>query len=151
PLFCQASGVKILDEVLQAFNEVKTRHTSRYLLLGLVNSDREIGVLKKAPLTAPYEEFLADLKAYQDQGRGVYGVYDIEYELESKQKRNKLVFVSWGPDNLPIRQRMLIASSKNDLRRKLQGVHKEMQASELGEITEDCMIEVCRQGDLGSN
>ena len=38
-----------------------------------------------------YDDFCAELP--DDDCR--YGVYDLEYELKSGGKRNKLVFVSW--------------------------------------------------------
>uniref|UniRef100_A0A1I8FJ53 ADF-H domain-containing protein n=1 Tax=Macrostomum lignano TaxID=282301 RepID=A0A1I8FJ53_9PLAT len=112
-----------------------------------------LGVDEQRAATAAGRMYLRQRKigmaaAFKICKKEMYGVYDIEYELESKQKRNKLVFVSWGPDNLPIRQR--------DAHRLLQErsasascreVHKEMQASELGEITEDCMIETPEPSD----
>ncbi|PAA89397.1 hypothetical protein BOX15_Mlig031117g3 [Macrostomum lignano] len=60
-------------------------------------------------------------------------------------------FVSWGPDGIPIRQKMLIASSKVELKNKLQGIFKELQASGIDEASEECMLELCRQGDRGAN
>ncbi|PAA71588.1 hypothetical protein BOX15_Mlig031117g1, partial [Macrostomum lignano] len=147
-----ASGVKVQQEVLDTFQEIKTNHCYRYLLFGFVNNDKEIGVLKKAPADATYNEFIEDLKDSVNRKVGCYAVYDLVFEFEeSKQKRSRLVFVSWGPDGIPIRQKMLIASSKVELKNKLQGIFKELQASGIDEASEECMLELCRQGDRGAN
>uniref|UniRef100_A0A1I8FPX6 MT domain-containing protein n=1 Tax=Macrostomum lignano TaxID=282301 RepID=A0A1I8FPX6_9PLAT len=129
-----ASGVKILDEVLQAFNEVKTRHNEPLPAARLMNTTAR------------------DWRSEEGAGRGVYGVYDIEYELESKQKRNKLVFVSCGPGQpahpAADAHRLLQERPASQAAGSSQG---DAAPASLGEITEDCHDRGVQAGRPGLN
>ena len=47
------------------------------------------------------------------------------------------------PDNAPIRQKMMYASSKENLKRKLNGIQVEVQATDASEIDQSVMHEKC--------
>jgi len=116
--------------------------------MGLINNNTEIGVLKCAPVTATYADFLKDLDDAKNEGEGRYAVYDCEYN-DGTQMKTKLVFVFWNPGTIAIKQKMLYASSKSELKKKLVGVSKELQANDTSDLEEANMIDIAKKGDHG--
>ncbi|KAJ3254980.1 cofilin [Boothiomyces macroporosus] len=83
-----------------------------------------IGVCNKVE-KGTYDDFLALLP--KDGCR--YAVYDFEYNT-GDGPRNKL-----SPDSAKIKQKMLYASSKDGLRKKLDGVYTEIQCTDPSEVS----------------
>ena len=131
-----ASGVAVNDEVVEAYQELKLGHKNKYFVASLNADNTEIVVTKKAGPSATYEEFLADLPANQCR----YAVYDFDYDA-GEGPRNKILFVVWAPDASKIREKMLFASSKDALRKKLVGIGAEIQATDFSEISKDTVNE----------
>lgn len=77
-----------------------------------------------------YEEFIGQLKPNEPR----YAIYDLNYTLDDGGERSKLVFIAFIPDGAPIKQKMLYASSKADLKKKLNGIHVEIQATDFDEV-----------------
>lgn len=84
---------------------------------------------------------------------GRYAVFDVEYELESGEgTRNKITFISWVPDDAPQyvstwrkisvntievdhgQPRMMYSSSKDALKRALNGLAADIQANDADDI-----------------
>jgi len=143
-----SSGVKCLPDVVDRFNELKLRHCFRYIMMGLINNETEIGVLKCAPIAATYEEFLEELREAASKGQGRYAVYDVQYS-DGTQNKTKLVFICWVPNSIGVRQKMLYASSKAEIKKKLVGCGKELQATDMDEIAEEVIVDLAKKGDHG--
>ncbi|KAG5519025.1 hypothetical protein PMAC_002556 [Pneumocystis sp. 'macacae'] len=52
-----------------------------------------------------------------------------------------MCFFIWSPENSPIKSKMLYASSKDALRRALNGIAVEIQATDLTEVSYDTVLE----------
>lgn len=137
-----ASGVGVSDEVVTLFSEMKLR--SKYKLLQFRINDElsEIILEKEAPPGTEYSDFVAGLPG--DDCR--YAVFDFDYTLEDGGKRNKLCFIVWCPDAAKIKKKMIYASSKDALRKKLVGVHTEIQATDLDELDYDVVHDKVSSG-----
>ena len=71
-----------------------------------------------------------------------YAVYDFEYEIGGGEgKRSKIVFYTWSPDTAPIRSKMVYASSKDALRRALNGVSTDIQGTDFSEVAYESVLE----------
>jgi len=57
-----------------------------------------------------------------------YFTYDFHYTSKSGQQNEKLVFITWAPDTANIKKKMLIASSKDNLKKALVGIGTDIQA-----------------------
>mmetsp|Transcript_41178 Transcript_41178/g.84241 ORF Transcript_41178/g.84241 Transcript_41178/m.84241 type:complete len:112 (-) Transcript_41178:2084-2419(-) len=91
----------------------------------------EIATEKTGGKDATYEEFLALLP--DDACK--YGVFDAEYtDPKTGGQRNKIVFFIWCPDTAKVRPKMIYASSKDELKKRLVGVACEVQANDRGEL-----------------
>ncbi|KAF8645199.1 hypothetical protein AX16_008026 [Volvariella volvacea WC 439] len=136
-----ASGVGVSSQCLDDYQELKLGKKSKYIIYSLNDSLTEIVTLKKETST-DWEQFLKDLP--EDQCR--WAVYDFEFEKEGGGLRNKLLFISWSPDNAKIKQKMVFAASRDALRRSLVGIAAEIQATDVDEITRETVLEKVNKG-----
>ena len=125
------SGVTVEDKVLNEYLAIKMKHVYSYIQMK-ISSDKTTIVLDK---TVPAEEdnFEAFVSQLPEQ-EGRYAVYDFPCKLENGTERKFLIFFQWCPDAAPVRPKMLFASSKDALKKKLEGVFMEFQASELADL-----------------
>jgi cofilin len=68
-----------------------------------------------------------------------YAIYDIELSLDlgpgvPPGTRTKLAFIVWSPQGAPIRQKMISASSKEALKKKLDGIQVTWQLTDRDEL-----------------
>jgi len=123
-----------------AYEDLKLKKKYKYLIFSMSNDFKEIIVEEPVEATSEdassYEKFVAKLPEKECR----WAVYDMEFDL-GEGKRNKLVFVSWTPDDAPVKQKMVSASSKDALRRSLVGIAAELQATDYSEVTEEAMMD----------
>ncbi|CDS11885.1 hypothetical protein LRAMOSA04081 [Lichtheimia ramosa] len=131
-----SSGVAVNDQCLELYQEFKLRKSYKYIIFKLSDDLKEI-VVEKAAETGTYDEFLACLPA--DEPR--YAVYDFDYEKPGEGQRFKITFYSWIPDTAKVRQKMLYASSKDALRKKLVGLAIEIQGTDFSEVDHEAVLE----------
>ena len=146
----QASGVQVSDECINTFKDLKLGKKYKYIIFNISKDLKEI-IVEKTSAESDYEKFLHELP--EDQCR--WAVYDFEFEKDGK--RNKLCFFSWSvasvecncslvliqavprdfirtPDDAKIKPKMLFASSRDAIRRKLDGIALEIQGTDPTEV-----------------
>lgn len=112
------------------------------MLYELNDAKTEI-VVKEASDNADYDEFLSKLP----ENNALYAVYDFEYELTAGEgKRSKLIFFAWSPDTAPIKAKMVYASSKDALRRSLNGISADIQGTDFSEVSYETILEKVSRG-----
>ncbi|KAH8921648.1 putative COF1-cofilin [Atractiella rhizophila] len=136
-----SSGVSVSSECQSIFQELKLGKKLKYIIYRLNDTNTEI-VVEKSSADADYDKFLEDLPETEPR----YAVYDFEYEKGGDGKRNKLCFYSWSPDNAKIKSKMVYASSKDALRRSLQGVAAEIQGTDLSEVAYENVLDKVSRG-----
>jgi len=122
------SAVPVDDACVDSFNEMKLKHNKRYIVFKI--ESEKIVIEHEADSKATYEEFVSMLP--KDEPR--YAVVDFAYSTDDGRPQSKLVFVLWSPDNSPVRAKMVYAASKDNIKRKLVGVAKELQANDASEV-----------------
>jgi hypothetical protein len=142
-----SSGVRVHQDVVDKFQDLKLRHCYRYISFHLNPEMTEIQVEKCADKSASYDEFLNDMKRARDNGECRYAVYDAEYLTDNGQQRNKLVFILWSPEDAKLKQKMVYTSSKDAIKKKVDGIAKEIQATDNDEISWEHILEVCKSTD----
>ncbi|KAN0079950.1 hypothetical protein V8E55_009516 [Tylopilus felleus] len=130
-----SSGVPASDECVTVFQDLKLRKKSKYIIYNLNQGLTEI-VVQKASKEGDFETFVADLPASECR----WAVYDFEYDVGSEGKRNKICFISWSPDDAKVRQKMVFASSREALKRKLDGIAIEIQGTSFDEVTYETIL-----------
>lgn len=125
------SAIPVVEECIEVFNNMKLgKEKQRYVIYKI--EDEKIVIECKEDKTATYSDFVAKLP--QNEPR--YAVVDFEYKTDDGRPQAKLLFVLWSPDESPIKKKMVYASSKDNLKRKLVGVAKELQANDPSEVDE---------------
>ncbi|KAF8842210.1 putative COF1-cofilin [Paxillus ammoniavirescens] len=122
-----ASGIAVSDKCIQTFKELKQRKL-KYIVYTINSTNTEI-IVEKTSNSPDYDQFLDVLP--KDQCR--WAVYDLEFEKDGA-KRNKILFFSWSPDSAKIKSKMVFASSRDGLRRALDGIQLEIQGTDLDEV-----------------
>eukprot|EP00293_Proteomonas_sulcata_P000437 CAMPEP_0184328406 /NCGR_PEP_ID=MMETSP1049-20130417/143604_1 /TAXON_ID=77928 /ORGANISM="Proteomonas sulcata, Strain CCMP704" /LENGTH=220 /DNA_ID=CAMNT_0026650713 /DNA_START=243 /DNA_END=905 /DNA_ORIENTATION=+ len=133
-----SSGVGVTDDCVSAFNDLKLKHDRKYIIYTMNEKMTEIIVEENGGKDATYDEFRSKLPS--DQPR--YGVFDCEYtDPKTGSNRNKIVFFAWVPDNAKVRPKMIFASSKDELKKRLVGVACEVQAADAGDLEYPSVVE----------
>ncbi|SCU89362.1 LAMI_0D13300g1_1 [Lachancea mirantina] len=136
------SGVAVADESLTAFNDLKLGKKYKFVLFGL-NENKTSIVVKETSTEQDYDAFLEKLP----ENECLYAVYDFEYEIGGNEgKRSKIVFYTWSPDTAPVRSKMVYASSKDALRRALNGVSTDIQGTHYSEVAYESVLEKVSKG-----
>lgn len=136
-----SSGVSVAPECIQAFNELKLGKSTKWIIFKISDDWKEI-VVEESSTDGDYGVFrekLLNAKSKDRKGKegmgGRYAVFDVEYELESGEgTRNKITFISWVPDDAPQYPRMMYSSSKDALKRALNGLAADIQANDADDI-----------------
>jgi len=137
-----SSGVGVSDEVVEQFNNFKLQkapHNFRYFIYK-IEGDEEIVIESTGPKTESYKEFEAKLQQITDECR--YGLVDYEFTTDDGRKTSKLVFVSWSPDTAKIKSKMVYASSREALKRVLNGVGITLTATDNSELSDEAVKEL---------
>jgi len=136
------SGVGLDKKCVPDFEDLKLgRDKSLKYIIFKLSDDKKFIVVEKKGTEANYDTFLADLPETDCR----YAVYDFDYET-SEGKRQKLCFYTWSPDDAPVRSKMVYASSKDALRRALNGVHADVQGSDFSEVAYETVLEKVSKG-----
>ncbi|KAI8444666.1 hypothetical protein BY996DRAFT_2534543 [Phakopsora pachyrhizi] len=110
-----ASGVGVNPKCVEDFMTLKLGKKIKYIIYNLSNDNTEV-VVSKTSDNQSYDEFLADLPSQSC----CYAVYDFE-----------------SPEEAKIKNKMLYASSKDALRRRLVGIGLEVQGTDLSEVSQE--------------
>lgn len=114
----------------------------KFIIYKLNDAKTQI-VVDKTSTDASYDAFIEELP--EDDCK--YAVYDFEYEISAGEgKRSKLVFYQWSPDTASIRAKMVYASSKDALRRALNGISSDIQGTDFSEVAYESVLEKVSRG-----
>ncbi|KAI8325436.1 hypothetical protein GQ54DRAFT_315690 [Martensiomyces pterosporus] len=130
-----SSGIAVNDACLEAFNELKLKHSAKYIIFKLSPDNTEV-VVDKVSADEDYEAFVADLPEQECR----YAVYDFQFEKDGTT-RNKILFYAWSPDSAKIKGKMVYASTKDALRKKLVGIANDIQATDLDEVSREVVLD----------
>lgn len=132
------SGVKVNDACIKQWEALKAKKI-KACSFKLSDNNKEIVVDEDSIITT------ADADSWKTFGEGLpdkecrYSIYDVEMVIDLGSgippgKRTKLAFIVWAPASASIRQKMISASSKDALKKKLDGVQVEWQLTGRDEL-----------------
>nr|KAF6324268.1 cofilin 1 [Myotis myotis] len=120
-----ASGVAVSDGVIKVFNDMKVRKSSTPEEVKKRKKAKEILVGDVSQtVDDPYATFVKMLPEKDCR----YALYDATYETKESKKED-LVFIFWAPESAPLKSKMIYASSKDAIKKKLTGIKHELQAN----------------------
>ncbi|KAL1902180.1 cofilin [Ceratocystis pirilliformis] len=135
------------------YNELKLNKKYKYIIFKLTDDNKQI-VVDEASENDDWEAFRNKLMSSTTKsksgvvGKGPrYAIYDFQYTLASGEgERNKLAFIAWSPDDAGVMAKMVYASSKEALKRSLNGVAVELQANDSDDIEFGQIIKTVSKG-----
>jgi cofilin len=147
------SGATVAQECISTFNDLKLNKKYKYIIFKLSDDNRQI-VVEEASADSDWEAFREKLVNSTTKsksgsvGKGPrYAVYDFEYQLASGEgARNKITFIAWSPDDAGVMAKMVYASSKDALKRALNGIATELQANDQDDIEYDTVLKTVSKG-----
>jgi len=131
-----SSGMGVADDCKHAFLELKRKKIHRYVVFKIDEKTKQVVVEKTGGPAESYDDFTASLPENDCR----YAVYDFDFVTHENCQKSKIFFIAWCPDVSKIRAKMLYATTKDRLKRELDGFHYEVQATDPAEID----IEVIR-------
>ncbi|KNC45944.1 actophorin [Thecamonas trahens ATCC 50062] len=138
-----ATGISVDDACVEAFQELKIGHKHRFVIFKINDDHTAVEPLVNGDKDATWDDFCAQLPA--DSCR--YAIFDFEFETNDGGKRNKITFVVWTPDVCRVKEKMLYAGTKDAVKKKLEGIQCEVQATDNSEIEYDVVKEKASRFD----
>ncbi|CAL4913511.1 unnamed protein product [Urochloa decumbens] len=123
-------GMNVKEECQRWFMEMKWKKVHRFVVYKIDERSRAVLVDKVGGPGEGYEELVAALPG--DDCR--YAVFDFDFVSVDNCQKSKIFFIAWSPAASRIRAKILYATSKQGLRRLLDGVHYEVQATDPSEM-----------------
>ncbi|KAF2798370.1 cofilin [Melanomma pulvis-pyrius CBS 109.77] len=135
------SGVSVNPDCISKFNELKLGKDIKWIIYKISDDWKEI-VVEETSNEANFDVFrdkLLNAKSKDRKGKegigGRYAVYDVEYDLPGGEgTRSKITFISWCPDDAPQYPRMMYSTSKEAIKRALNGLAADIQANDADDI-----------------
>jgi len=148
-----ASGVTVNPECITVFNELKLGKSLKWIIFKISDDWKQIEVEEKST-DGSFEVFREKLLNAKSKDRkgvegigGRYAVFDVEYDAPGGEgKRNKITFFSWCPDDAPQYPRMMYSSSKEALKRSLNGLASDIQANDADDIEYENVVSRVSKG-----
>ncbi|KAL8158815.1 hypothetical protein V2J09_000352 [Rumex salicifolius] len=130
-------GMKVTEECKNAFMEMKWKKVHRYIVFK-INADKspQVTVDKVGAPGEGYADFAASLPSEDCR----YAVFDLDFVSVDNCRMSKIFFIAWAPMASTIRAKMLYATSKDGMRRALEGIHYELQATDPTEMGFDIIM-----------
>ena len=152
-LIPQASGVAVSDGVIKVFNEMKVRKSStpeevkkrKKAVLFCLSEDKKNVILEEGKqilvgdmgqtVDDPYATFV---KMLPDKDCH-YALCDATCETKESSEED-LVFIFRAPESASLKSKMIYASSKDAIKKKLTGIKHELQANCHEEVKDHCTL-----------
>lgn len=134
------ANLDVNQDCLTSFDHLKFQHSYQGLIFK-VHEQREVVVEHHVPLNAPFSEFKQTLPRNEPR----FAVFDYHFISNDGHAREKLIFVHWSPDTSPVGSKMLYASSKENLKKRLSGIAKEFQATDDSDLNEEDITKILRE------
>ncbi|XP_021775536.1 actin-depolymerizing factor 5-like [Chenopodium quinoa] len=123
-------GMRVTEECKNSFMEMKWKKVHRYIVFKIDEKSGGFTVDKVGSAGEGYDDLAASLP--DDDCR--YAVFDFDFVTVDNCRKSKIFFIAWAPSASRIRAKMLYATSKEGIRRALDGIHYEVQATEPSEM-----------------
>jgi ssRNA-specific RNase YbeY (16S rRNA maturation enzyme) len=123
------------SEAQEAINDLRNNNTATNYVL-FTYSDSQKNTLN---LTAKGTGGVEELKTHLDNSKASYGLVRVTDKID-ESVTVKFVFIVWVGEKVPFLKKAQITTHKGSVTSLVGQYHNDVQASELGELTEDIII-----------
>jgi cofilin len=141
------SGVTIDPSCVAKYNEVKSCKSKCCIFMlsddgkTIVPDEESMQKYSRKAKPDQFEQFTKNFP----ENKCRYGVYNVNLGCQGSDgitsTREKIIFVTWAPDSAKIKDKMMIASSKDSLKKACVGIAHDMQFSDEGDTEASNWIE----------
>merc|ERR1711879_230682 len=131
-------GITVPDEVVSEFTDFKLKRTSFKFIMYKIDGDQVVH--DKGIESADFDEFLGELTS---EPRFI--VADFDYETTDGRPADKVVFISWIPDDCKVRDKMKYSGTKEAVKSAFVGISVNINATDPSEITREIIVEACNK------
>lgn len=105
----------------------------------------KIKLVKEGGESESWSDFVEALS--DDDKDGAYGIFDFHTEAGEGRILEKIIFVAWSPDTLPVKSKMLYGSSREGFKSELgSGIAYVIQATDIADLEEDVVTAMVVKG-----
>ncbi|XP_044147899.1 destrin [Bufo gargarizans] len=146
-----ASGVQVDDSVISLFQEMKLKKSGKKVVLFGFSRDEKCIIVQEGKEISSDDSanFFPRLKALFPENKCCYALLDIHY-ITGESKKQDLIFVMWAPEDAPIKEKLLFASSKPYLRQAFSGVNRQWELHCQEDLTIDQLAQKLTSGKIKS-
>ena len=133
------ANLEVAEQCLSAFNRIKMDKDIRYVIFKIENQ-RVVVVDKVGQLSTSFDSFHQDIPPNEPR----FIVFDLEFRNNDGLNLNKIIFIHWCPDTSRVNEKMVYASTKENLKKRFVGIFKEIQASTLEDLQHASLVSALR-------
>ena len=136
----QSTGISVNDELISTFNDFKLKRTEfKFLVMKIVGD--EVVLDKGVGKEVAYDDFAAaELTA-----EPAYIAIDFDYKTNDDRDADKLILLSWIPDDAKIKMKMKYAGTKEAVKSALVGIALNINATDRSEASIDVFNAECNK------
>ena len=136
----QSTGISVNDELISTFNDFKLKRTEfKFLVMKIVGD--EVVLDKGVGKEVAYDDFAAaELTA-----EPAYIAIDFDYKTTDDRDADKLILLSWIPDDAKIKMKMQYAGTKEAVKSALVGIALNINATDRSEASIDVFNAECNK------
>merc|ERR1740139_1026360 len=129
-----ATGLTVDGSIAGVFDDFKLKRGDckdcLYIIFKISDDKKSIVIDRLAQPGETFDDFVSVLP--ENDGR--YAVVDIKFDTDDGRSVSKLVFISWIPDSVKVRLKMLYSGSKEYIKSQCDGVGVGMNCNDLADI-----------------
>ena len=134
------ANLLVNEACLRDYEDLKM-HSMYQGLVFKVHEQREVVVEQQVPLNTTFEHFKQSLPRNEQR----FAIFDFHFLSNDGHPRQKLIFIHWSPEYSPVAGKMLYASSKENLKKRLSGIAKEFQATDDSDLHVEDITRILRE------
>lgn len=146
------SGVTVMDDCVKEFEQMK-KYKSYFGIVYKLSADMKTievdktfenpGASESDTEAADYKKFADYLLSVEEERDCRYACYDVRFTTGEGVRRNKIVFITFCPENAKIKPKMVYSSSKDTLKSKLIGI-LDVQANDASDLELAHIVSKCQ-------
>eukprot|EP00343_Euplotes_focardii_P007621 CAMPEP_0205819672 /NCGR_PEP_ID=MMETSP0206-20130828/2130_1 /ASSEMBLY_ACC=CAM_ASM_000279 /TAXON_ID=36767 /ORGANISM="Euplotes focardii, Strain TN1" /LENGTH=142 /DNA_ID=CAMNT_0053113537 /DNA_START=52 /DNA_END=480 /DNA_ORIENTATION=+ len=137
------AGITMSQEALDAFEKVQGRRSkcrwATFKLAKKADDGVVVGEIHDEKEEFSYKQFADTVEKNAPRFAAVL----YEFDAADGSHKEKVVLLSYIPDDAPVKQKMLMGSSIEMFKKSLIGWHKYQQASDLADLEEKAILKLC--------
>jgi hypothetical protein len=69
-----------------------------------------------------------------------YAIFELEYPVSDGRIESKILFIMYAPDIMSSKDKFVIATTKDEVKKKLQPFNKEIQVNDWADLNDEAFI-----------